>query len=73
MPNPKPEPSFILDEDNEVMDEVYAIREELSRKCDYDVGKICDYLAERRKELEKEGVRFVTPEESERRRQHDNG
>ena len=53
--------------DNEIMDEVYANREELSRKCDYDVGKLVDYLAERRKELEKQGVKFVTKEDVENR------
>ena len=54
--------------ENEVMDEVYANREELSRKCDYDVGKLIDYLAERRKELEKQGVRFVSKEDLEKRK-----
>ena len=50
---------------NEIMDEVYAIREELSRKCDYDVGKLVDYLTEYRKDLEKQGVKFVTKEDLE--------
>ena len=49
--------------ENDVLDEVYATREELARKCDYDVGKLVDYLAERRKELEKQGVRFVGKED----------
>ena len=53
--------------ENEILDEVYAIRDELSRKCDYDVGKLVDYLAERRKELEKQGVRFVSKEDLEKR------
>ena len=52
---------------NEILDEVYATREELARKCDYDVGKLVDYLAERRKELEKQGVRFVSKEDLEKR------
>jgi len=50
---------------NEIMDEVYSIREELSHKCDYDVGKLVDYLGEYRKELEKQGVKFVTKEDLE--------
>ena len=53
---------------NEVMDEVYAIREALSRQCDYDVTKLVDHLAEYRKELEKQGVRFVSKEDLEKRR-----
>ena len=52
---------------NEIMDEVYAIREELSRQCDYDVTKLVDYLSEYRKELEKQGVRFVSKEDLEER------
>ena len=54
-------------QDNEIMDEVYAVREELSRKCDYDVGKLVDYLCEYRKELEKQGIKFVTKEDVENR------
>ena len=53
---------------NEIMDEVYANREELSRKCGYDVGKLIDYLGEYRKELEKQGVRFVSKEDLEKRK-----
>ena len=52
---------------NEIMDEVYAIREELSRQCDYDVTKLVDSLGEYRKELEKQGIRFVSKEDVEKR------
>jgi hypothetical protein len=53
--------------DNEVMDEVYANREALSARFNYDVHELGDYLRERRKELEKQGVRFVNKEDVEKR------
>jgi len=53
--------------ENEILDEVYAVREELSRECDYDVAKLVDYLCEYRQELEKQGVRFVNKEDVEKR------
>ena len=52
---------------NEILDEFYAVREELSRECDYDVAKLVDHLRECRQELEKQGVRFVSKEDVEKR------
>jgi hypothetical protein len=57
--------------ENEIMDEVYANREALAARFDYDVHKMGDYFREQEKELEKQGFRFVTPEESERRRREE--
>ena len=53
--------------ENEILDEVYANREALSARFDYDVHKLGEYLRERNKELEKQGVKFVTKEKFEER------
>ncbi len=53
--------------DNEILDEVYAVREELSARFDNDVHKLGDYFRECSKELEKQGVRFVGKEDMEKR------
>ena len=48
--------------ENEILDEVYANREELSKRFHYDVRELGNYLRKRRKELEKQGICFVTEE-----------
>ena len=53
--------------DNEIMREVYANREALAARFDYDIHKICEHLREYRKELEKQGVKFATKEDVENR------
>jgi len=49
------------------MREVYANREALAARFDYDIHKICEHLREYRKELEKQGVKFATKEDVENR------
>lgn len=53
--------------ENEIMDEVYANREALSARFNYDVHEMCNYFRERSKELEKQGIRFVSKEDLEKR------
>ena len=53
--------------ENEILDEVYANREALSARFDYDVHKLGEYFRERSIELEKQGVRFVSKEDLEER------
>ena len=53
--------------ENEILDEVYANREALSARFDYDVHKLGEYLRSCRKELEEQGFRFVTKEDLEKR------
>ena len=55
--------------ENEIMDEVYANREALAARFNYDVHEMCNYFRERRKELEKQGIRFVSKEDLEKRNQ----
>ena len=54
--------------ENDILDEVYANREALSARFDYDVHKLCEYFRECSKELEKQGVRFVGKEDLEKRK-----
>jgi len=51
--------------DNEILDEVYANREALAARFNYDVHELGNYFRERSKELEKQGVRFVSKEDLE--------
>jgi hypothetical protein len=53
--------------DNEILDELYAYREALAARFDYDVHKLGEYFRECSKELEKQGVRFVSKEDVENR------
>ena len=53
--------------ENEILDEVYANREALSSRFNYDVHKLGEYFREQEKELEKQGVRFVSKEDVEKR------
>jgi len=52
--------------ENEILDEVYANREALSARFGYDVHKLGEYLRERNKELEKQGVRFADKKDEEK-------
>ena len=54
--------------ENEVLDEVYAVREALSARFDYDVHKLGEYLRSRRKEIEAKGFRYVSKEDLEKRK-----
>ena len=47
---------------------MYANREALAARFDYDIHKLCDYFRERGKELEKQGVRFVSKEDLDKRK-----
>ena len=53
--------------ENDILDEVYANREALAARFNYDVHEMCNYFRERSKELEKQGVRFVSKEDLEKR------
>ncbi|MCL2346969.1 MAG: hypothetical protein FWC50_01780, partial [Planctomycetaceae bacterium] len=53
--------------ENEILDEVHAVREALSARFEYDVHKLGEYLRSRRKELEEQGFRFVSKEDLEKR------
>lgn len=65
MSNTESQPRLFMD--NEILDEVYANREALSARFHYDVHELGNYLRERRKELEKQGVRFVGKKDLEER------
>ena len=54
--------------ENEIMDEVYAVREALSAQFDYDVHKLGEYFRSCRKELEEQGFQYVTKEDLEQRK-----
>ena len=54
-------------QDNEILDEVYANREALSARFNYDVHELGKYFRERGKELEEQGVRFVSKKDLEKR------
>jgi len=51
--------------DNEILDEVYANREALAARFNYDVHELGKYFRERSEELEKQGIKFVTKEDLE--------
>ena len=65
MSNTESRPRLFME--NEILDEVYANREALSARFDYDVHKLGEYFRERSIELEKQGVRFVSKEDLEER------
>ena len=53
--------------ENEILDEVYANREALAARFHYNLDELVKYLCEQEKELEKQGVRFVSKEDLEER------
>ena len=54
--------------ENEVLDELHAYREALAVRFDYDIHKLCEYYREQTKELEAQGVPFVSKEDLEKRK-----
>ena len=53
--------------ENEILDEVYANREALASRFNYDVHELGKYFREQGEKLEKQGFRFVTKEDVEKR------
>ncbi|MEO7299373.1 MAG: hypothetical protein ABI042_12450 [Verrucomicrobiota bacterium] len=45
---------------NEILDEIYQLRAEHARECDYDIHKIFDQLRDGTKELAAEGWKIVS-------------
>jgi len=66
MSNTETRPRFFIE--NEVLDEVYAVREAIAASFDYDIHKYCEYLRSQRKEIEAKGFRFVSKEDLEKRK-----
>jgi len=46
---------------NEILDEIYRVREEHARECGYDVDVMFARMKERLKQLEAEGWKVVAP------------
>ena len=46
---------------NEILEDLYRVREEHARECDYDVKTIFARMKEHLKELEAQGWRVVSP------------
>lgn len=51
---------------NEILEEIYRVREEHARECNYDVKIIFARMKEHLKELEAQGWRVVSPEPREK-------
>jgi len=51
--------------ENEILDEVYANREALAARFNYDVYELGKYFREQGKKLEEQGFRFVSKEDLE--------
>ena len=51
---------------NEILEDIYRVREEHARECDYDVKTIFARMKTHLKELEAQGWRVVSPEPRER-------
>lgn len=47
---------------NEILDEIYRVREEFARECGYDVHVMFARMNEDVKKLKAEGWKFVSPE-----------
>ena len=47
-------------EPNPIIAEIHRARDEIFRKCGYDVQKLMDYYREREREAKARGVKFVS-------------
>ena len=47
--------------ENEILEEIYRVREEIARECGYDMGKIFARMRERTVQLKAEGWNVVYP------------
>ena len=67
MSNTETRPRFFIE--NEVLDEVYAVREAIAASFDYDIHKYCEYLRSLRTEIEEQGFKFADMEDLKKRQE----
>lgn len=46
---------------NEILEEIYRVREEIARECDYDIHKLFAQMRQRTAQLKAEGWPVVSP------------